>query len=113
MWIFGKKKIEELKPKEYSISSSTSKQFSLLPEEQEFLDNLTSNTSIIPGLFSFERKSDGTITVNYSSCFVGKIKLQGRKHWMLIMKNLYDSYTIESGFIEGIEKWIAYIHEYL
>ena len=58
------------------------------------------------------RMSDGMLEVFYQSYYVGKIKLQGRKHKMQILKGLYDIKWIEGNindFLPHIKDWKKYI----
>ena len=58
------------------------------------------------------RMSDGTIAVSYKNYPIGKIKLQGRKHSMQILKGLYSAKSIEGNledFIPHIADWKKYV----
>ena len=58
------------------------------------------------------RMSDGTISVYYDTYPIGKIKLQGRKFQMQILKGLYNVKDIEGDvevFIQYIPDWCRYI----
>ena len=59
-----------------------------------------------------ERLSDGTINVLYHTYQIGRIKLNGRKHKMQILKGLYGVKWIEGDvydFIPHIQDWIKYM----
>ena len=57
---------------------------------------------------------DGTLNVEYKNgLYIGKIKLQGRKHSMQILKSLYKSYTVYDDFNKHIDEWINYFDKYL
>ncbi|MBS5822448.1 MAG: hypothetical protein KID00_01075 [Clostridium argentinense] len=65
---------------------------------------------------SYYRMSNKTISVNYASYPLGKIKLQGRVYRMLIIKNLYDNYSFEGNLdecISKIDEWVKYAKRYL
>ena len=91
-------------------------------DEKQFIENLfekSSSNNLQPIKYSFTRLSNGTINVDYDYSnkvgFVGKIKLQGRKKYIMYMKNMYDSETIEgelTELINAIELWINYINKY-
>ena len=99
-------------------SLNPSKVYNINENEELFFENLTSklkqnklNQSIY-----LTRMSNGSISVDYSNYPIGKIKLQGRKYSMLILKNMYDNYTIEGSlddFILKIDEWINYIKKFL
>lgn len=58
------------------------------------------------------RMSDGTLDVNYCGYPIGKIKLQGRKYKMQILKGLYGIRWIEGNlndFISHIQDWKKYV----
>nr|WP_308742064.1 hypothetical protein [uncultured Anaerocolumna sp.] len=60
--------------------------------------------------------SNGTLSVYFNGYPVGKIKLQGRKHSMQIIKSLYKCDTLEGNindFILKIDGWILYINKHL
>jgi hypothetical protein len=66
----------------------------------------------LKGGFQLSRLSDGTINVSYKTYPVGKIKLQGRRHSMLVFTRLYKQNPIEGtmdDFIHGIDDWIKSI----
>ncbi|MCB6265495.1 hypothetical protein LI208_14910 [Longicatena sp. 210702-DFI.1.36] len=61
------------------------------------------------------RLSTGHIEPYFNSYPLGKIKLQGRKHSMQILKSLYKFETIEGNvddFIERIDDVITYLRKY-
>ena len=58
------------------------------------------------------RMSDGTLDVSYHSYQIGRIKLQGRKYKMQILKGLYGVKWIDgdiNDFIPHIKDWKKYI----
>ncbi|MDR7855931.1 hypothetical protein [Tissierella sp.] len=106
--------MDEIKPKYYIPynSSNPAKKYALIEEEVKFLDKLLEKSSHLKGEFQLSRLSDGTVNVAYNRYPVGKIKLQGRKHTMLVLTSLYKNKTIEGGldeFIIAIDIWIKYI----
>ena len=61
------------------------------------------------------RMSNGSIEPHFGTYPLGKIKLQGRKYSMQILKSLYRSDVIEGtveDFIERIDDVILYIRKY-
>ena len=105
----------------YSTSSPT-KLYEITGEESKFIIMLLSkaeNIGLSPKKFRFIRMSNGIISVDYdyfqNGGFVGKVKLQGRKTYILYMKNLYDSATVDGDIdecLKGIDYWLAYIKKY-
>lgn len=99
----------------YSIStqSDTGKKFTLNEQEELFFNALYDYLSPDENSNIFlERMGNGCISVFYATYPVGKIKLQGRKHWMQILKGLYTSKTIEGdveNFITHVSDWEKYI----
>lgn len=75
-----------------------------------FYDNLPSDIS---KLIVLKRLSDKTISVEYKTYPVGKIKLAGRKHYMQIIKSLYKFETITDDFENHIGEWVKYIYKHL
>ncbi|KUO64776.1 MAG: hypothetical protein APF84_02780 [Gracilibacter sp. BRH_c7a] len=99
-------------------STNPRKTYEVIEDEIMFFNALKMKIeeSGLKAVFKFTRLSDGTINVDYASYPIGKIKLQGRTKWMMIMKNLYDSQNIKGelhDYIEGINKWIQYIKKYI
>ncbi len=89
-----------------------SKNYELTKDEELFFDKLLEKSVQLKGEFQLSRLSDGTVNVSYKTYPVGKIKLQGRKHSMLVLTSLYKQNSIEGtmdDFIHGIDGWIKYI----
>ncbi|MCJ0225631.1 SAP domain-containing protein [Clostridioides difficile] len=67
--------------------------------------------------FVFDRMSDGAFNAfDASGNFIGKVKLQGRKKWIMYMKNEFGSEHIYGELIhliDGIDAWIKCSKEYL
>lgn len=59
-----------------------------------------------------KRLSNKEIAVNYKNYPIGKIRLQGKKTWMQILKNLYDIEVIRDckleEYIDSIDLWLKY-----
>lgn len=93
-------------------STNPSKEYDITKEEELFFDKLLEKSVHLKGEFQLSRLSDGTVNVSYKTYPVGKIKLQGRKHSMLVLTSLYKQNSIEGtmdDFIRGIDGWIKYI----
>ena len=106
----------------YNVSPST-KAYEVSDDENQFIEALFSKSetcNLQPNKFTFTRLSNGTINVDYDyygkGGFVGKVKLQGRKKFVMYMKNLYDPVTVDGELAEcinSIDFWIKYINKYL
>jgi hypothetical protein len=71
--------------------------------------NLNKNVTLV-------RMSDGTLAVEYFGYPIGKVKLQGKIHYMQVLKGLYKHYSVEGSiqdFIPKIDEWIKYIQRYI
>lgn len=99
----------------YSIHSNTSKAFQVNELEEEFFGELYSklsdeqNRKII-----LSRMSDGTLSVEYKRYPIGKVKLQGRKFWIQILKGLYGVKVFEGDILtirSHIEDWVKYLNK--
>lgn len=91
-----------------------SKTFEINELEEKFFDVLYSKLpENINKHINLIRMANGTLTVDCKGFFIGKIKLQGTKHNMLILTSLYASYVVEDNFIEHIDEWIKYINYYI
>lgn len=104
----------ENEPKYYIPYNTTnpSKHYDLTKDEELFFDKLLEKSKHLKGEFQLSRLSDGTVNVSYKTYPVGKIKLQGRKHSMLVLTSLYKQNSIEGTtdeFIRNIDGWIKYI----
>ena len=101
----------------YSIkygTNSPSKTFEINELEEKFFNTLYSKLpKEINKNIQLIRMANGTITVDYCGYFIGKIKLQGRTHDMLILTSLKDSYIVTDNFIEHIDEWVNYINKYI
>lgn len=62
------------------------------------------------------RMSDGTLSVECAGYPIGKIKLQGRKHQMQVLRGLNSQSHIAGSiddFIRGIDKWVEYFNRHI
>ena len=93
-----------------------SKTFEVNSDEELYFEKLYSkltdaeNKKII--LYRF---SDGSIEPYFNNYPLGKIKLQGRKHYLQILKSLYKWDVIEGSvedFINRIEDVVLYLRKY-
>lgn len=84
-------------------------------EEQYFECFLSKLSDEEKKCLKLNRLSTGHIEPYFNSYPLGKIKLQGRKHSMQILKSLYKFETIEGNvddFIERIDDVITYLRKY-
>ena len=84
----------------------------LSEQEERFFDELQKSLSEINRTITMERLSNGAISVYANSCYVGRIRLTGRKHWMQILRGLTQNKTIYGELdelIQHIPEWIRYI----
>ena len=125
---FRKKDDKKTVESEYNFTikynvNPPSKVYEITDEEKMFIKELftkSKSNNFEPYKFSFTRLSNGTINVDYDyhhkGGFVGKVKLQGKKKFLMYMKNLNNSVTINGELNEcmaGIDCWILYIQKYL
>lgn len=98
-------------------STNPSKTFEINNLEEQFFEVLYSKLdSKRNNMISLIRMSNGTLSVYFKGYPVGKIKLQGRKHSMQILKSLYKYDAFEGNindFIPKIDGWILYINKYI
>lgn len=129
--LFNKKRKEILPKDTYNFNTETnnitylsnyplnskSYAFKVNELEEQFFNNLykkldkDENSKI-----TLDRMSNGTLNVQYDSCQIGRIKLQGRKHDMQIIYNDDKTEVINGNIDEFILKsdhWVAYILRYL
>lgn len=100
----------------YPIKSSSwdKPDFEVNKLEKDFFDILYSKLSLeVNNTVTLIRLGDGTLSVECKYGYIGKIRLQGKKHYMQILINLDDSEIIYSNFINNIDLWIKYINDYL
>jgi hypothetical protein len=83
--------------------------------EELFFEKLSSNlTNSENSKIELLRMSDGALTVEYNHYPIGKIKLQGRKHWIQVLKGTYTTRTFEGDLellISHIEEWVRYLRK--
>ncbi len=97
----------------YGVNPPT-KTFEINELEEKFFDVLYSKLpENVNKHINLIRMANGTLTVDCKGFFIGKIKLQGNKHDMLILTSLYASYVVDNNFIEHIDEWVKYINEYI
>ncbi len=97
----------------YGVNPPT-KTFEINELEENFFDVLYSKLpENVNKHINLIRMTNGTLTVDCKGFFIGKIKLQGNKHDMLILTSLYASYVANNNFIEHIDEWVKYINEYI
>lgn len=98
----------------YNVYPPT-KIYSVNPDEELFFDELyarldeSENSHIV-----LHRFSNGTIEPYYKTYPVGKVKLQGRKHYMQILKSLYKYDEIDGtvqDFIDRLDDMILYLRK--
>lgn len=98
-------------------SSPPKKEFAVNELEITFFDNLSLKlTEQENSKIRLLRMSDGTLSVEYSGYPVGKVKLQGRKHSMQVIKSLYKFDSFEGNlelFNEKIDFLVSYIRKHL
>lgn len=117
MWFFKKRvDVPAPEPNYHFAFSQYNQQFPFSEEERMFFNALAEKSSNSNLFFQLERMANGAISVSTHKGFVGKIRLCKKKHWMLVMLNLYDSKIIEGSFddfVDGIDLWLKYINKYL
>jgi hypothetical protein len=100
----------------YQIKCNTSKVFEINSNEELYFNQLFSKlTADENKRIVLHRMSNGSIEPYYKGYPIGKIKLQGKKHSMQILKSLYKFDVIEgtvSDFIKRIDDVILYIRKY-
>lgn len=103
-------------PVRYS-SYPPKKEFTVNELEMEFFNTLYKNlTEQENSNIRLIRMSNGTLVVEYSGYPIGKIKLQGRKYTMQVIKSLYKFVDYEGNlelFKSKISDWVEYIHKHL
>lgn len=98
----------------YNIQAncSSNRKYEVNELEESFFNSLSSALKDYDRIPRLTRMSNGTISVYYGGCPVGKIKLQGRNHWMQILKGLSTVRVVEGeldDFIGHIPEWVNYI----
>lgn len=90
--------------------------FETSDEEDAFFRELVRQAieaELNPNLFYFEPMSNKAFSVYYQDCYVGKIKLNGRKRYMQVLgvRGAINSYSISdpSDYLEYLPKWIKYM----
>lgn len=91
------------------ITNETNNKYKINSDEELFFNSVYDE---IGDYIKLQRMSDGTLSVYYYTYPIGKIKLQGRKHKMQILKGLYGVKWIDgdiNDFIPHIIDWKKYI----
>ena len=100
-------------PIKYNVTPVT-KEYHVNDLENLFFDTLYSSlTPVQNNLINLRRMSNGTLDTYFGTYPVGKLKLQGRKHSMQILKGMYNVKIIEGSiddFIPKINEWVKYIN---
>ena len=100
----------------YQIKCHSTKDYSINRDEELYFDRLSEklsndeNANIV-----LHRLSNGTLEPYFGTYPLGKIKLQGRKHSMQVLKSLYKFDVIEGtveDFIERIDDVVLYLRKY-
>ena len=99
----------------YNVSPPT-KIFEINDDEELFFEKLSSKlTDEESKNIILHRLSDGTLEPYFKGQPLGKIKLQGRKHQMQILKSLYKFDVIEGtvqDFIKRMDDVVLYLKKY-
>lgn len=104
-------------PEKYQIPpvmDPPKKRYKLVKSEELFLDDLYEKTKHIKGVFTFTRTSKGAIDVRHSLCYVGKVKLQGKKHYIQFCDQTGDDWEVYEGNNKDViwsklDDWVSYI----
>lgn len=95
-----------------SKNCTTAKDYTINDLEEQFFNELFTELSEQENKhIHLIRMTNGVLSVQYGTYPIGKIKLQGRSHWMQILKG-QSSKTIEGtvgDFIANIPYWKKYI----
>lgn len=95
-----------------SKNCTTAKDYTINDLEEQFFNELFTELSEQENKhIHLIRMANGVLSVQYGTYPIGKIKLQGRSHWMQILKG-QSSKTIEGtvwDFIANIPYWKKYI----
>lgn len=97
----------------YNLSNPL-KLYNVTENEHLFFECLFSKVK--ENKFQLTRMSDGTLSVNYGTYPIGKIKLQGKKHYMQILKGSYGVTEITGSlddFIKHQDEWIKYLKKHI
>lgn len=95
-------------------SSNPQKLYDVNEKEHLFFESLFSK--IKEDKIQLIRMSDGTLLIEYSNYPIGKIKLQGKKHYMQIFKGVYRVSEITGSlndFIEHQTEWVEYLKKHI
>lgn len=105
---------EVLYPIRYTVNPST-KIFAINELEKSFFECLSSNlTDFENSKIKLLRMLDGALTVEYNRYPIRKVKLQGRKYWIQVLKGTYTTKTFEGKvemLLSHIEEWVKYLRK--
>ena len=103
-------------PIKYNVTPPT-KLFEINFEEKLYFETLHSKlTDAENQKIILYRLSSGAIEPYFNNYPLGKIKLQGRKHYLQILKSLYKWEVVEGSvkdFINRIDDVVLYLRKYL
>lgn len=99
----------------YNVNPPT-KLYTVNADEELYFEKLSSKlTDTENKHVVLRRMSNGTLETYYGLYPLGKIKLQGRKHYMQILKSLYKFEVIDGtvqDFIERIDDVVLYLRKH-
>lgn len=105
---------------QYTIKNNIknpSKIYNLIEEEEKFFNFLYSKLNIDENIrISLMRMSGGDLEVYFDSFYVGRVKLQGRKHWIQILTRAGSTKKYEGSLdtiLPKVEMWVKYIRNHL
>jgi len=98
------------------MTGDSSKKYKISSDEEFFVKALIQkliNNKLQYLQLQLHRMANGAISVSYARYPVGKIKLQGRKTYMQILKDVYTFDVVDNlntqEYIDNIDLWILYI----
>lgn len=105
-----RKEVNMKYPISYAVNPP-SKLFEINELEEKFFETLYSKLpEKVNEKIHLSRMSNGTLTVECVGFFIGKIKLQGTNHEMLIVTT-NNTYVVYEDFIAHIDDWVKFIHQ--
>lgn len=91
------------------------KNFAVNELEEDFFEYLSSKlTKAENSKIKLIRMSNGALCVEYSGYPIGRIKLQGRKNSMQVIKSSYKFYDFEGNvedFKSKVNDWVEYLRK--
>lgn len=101
---------------QYTIKQNSSKSYDVNSDEELYFNTLYSKlTDFENKQIHLHRLSNGSLETYFGTYPLGKVKLQGRKHYMQILKSLYKWESIEGtiqDFLPRIDDVIKYLRKY-